>query len=67
MKSHDKVLKFLGMYSSSRLYTDWCMTALEEKTRKNTHWCDFVKATTAYFKPTENIMLKPFHFRLNMQ
>ena len=66
-KSGDKVSKFLGMYSSSRLYTDWCVTAPEKKTRKNTHWCDFVEAMTAYYKPIENITLKQFHFQSNMQ
>ena len=25
-KSRDKIAKFLEMNSSSRLYTDWCMT-----------------------------------------
>ena len=43
------------------------MTVLEEKTRTNIHWCDFVKAITAYHKPTENIMLKHFHFPSNMR
>ena len=33
-KARDKVTKFLGMYSSSRLYTDWCLAVPEEKTRK---------------------------------
>ena len=66
-KSRDKISKFLGMYSSNKLYTDWCMAAPEEKTRKNTHWCDFVKAMTTYYKPTENITLKHFHFQSNMQ
>ena len=41
------------MYSSNRLNIDWCMAASEEKTRKNTHWYDFVKAVTTYYKPTE--------------
>ena len=61
-----QISKFLGMYSSNRLYTDWCMAVPEEKT-KNTQWCDFVKAMTPYYKPTENIMLKHFHFWSNMQ
>ena len=33
-KACDKLSKFLGIYSSKRLYTDWCMAASEEKTRK---------------------------------
>ena len=43
------------------------MAAPEEKTRKNSPWCDFVKTMTAYYKPTENITLKHFHFWPNMQ
>ena len=43
------------------------MAAPEDKTRKNTHWCDFVKAMTAYYKPTENITRNQFLFRSNMQ
>ena len=66
-KARDKVSKFLGIYSSRRLYTDWCMAAPEEKTRKNAQWKDFVEAMSAYYKPTENITLKHFHFRSNIQ
>ena len=66
-KPHDKVSKFLGMYSCNRLYTNWCMTVPEEKTRTHINWCDFVKAITAYHKPTENITLEHFHFRSNMR
>ena len=43
------------------------MAAPEEKTGANTHWCDFVKAMTVYYKPAENITLKHFHFWSNMQ
>ena len=39
-KSRKKVSKFLVMYSSNRLYTDWCMAARKEKTRQNAHWYD---------------------------
>ena len=34
-KACNKVSKFLGIYSSRRLYIDWCMATPEEKTRKN--------------------------------
>ena len=30
----NNVSKYLGMYSSNRLYTDWFMAAPEEKTNK---------------------------------
>ena len=61
-KARDKVSKFLGIYSSRRLYMDWCMAAPEEKTRKNAQWKDVVVAMSAYYKPTENITLKHFLF-----
>ena len=66
-KSCDKVAKFLGMYSSSRLYTDWCMAAPDEKKRKKVSWEVFVTVLSAYYKPTENITLKHYHFRTNNQ
>ena len=46
-KSHDKVSKFLGMYSSTRQNTDWCMAVPKVKT-KNTNWFDFLKTMTTY-------------------
>ena len=59
--------KFLRIYSSKTLYTDRCMAALEQKTRKNAQWKDFVETMSAFYKPTENITLKHFHFRSNIQ
>ena len=41
--------------------------AAQEKTRKNTQWKDFVEAMSAYYKPTENVTLKHFHVRSNIQ
>ena len=66
-KARDKVAKLLGMYSSRSFYTDWFMAAPEEKTRKNIPWEAFVKIMSAYYKPAENITLKHFHFRSNIQ
>ena len=43
------------------------MAAREEKTRKNAQRKDFVQAMSAYYKPTENIISKHFHFRSNIQ
>ena len=43
------------------------MAAPEEKTRKNSQWKDFVETMSAYYKPTENITLKHFHFQSNIQ
>ena len=66
-KAHNKVAKFMGMHSSSRFYTDWCMAAPEQKTRKKIPWEVFLKTMSAYYKPTENINLKHFHYRSNIQ
>ena len=55
------------MYSSSRLYTDWCMAFPEEKARKSTRWNEFVTVMTQYYKRTENITLKHCQFRSNIQ
>ena len=52
-QAHEKVSKFLGIYSSRTLYTDWCVAAPEYKTRKNAQWKDFVDTMSAYYKPTE--------------
>ena len=61
-KSRDKNAKFLGMYSSSRLYTDWCMAVPTEKARKYVKWNKVVTIVTQYYKPTESIALKHFQF-----
>ena len=65
-KACNKVSKFLGIYSSRRLYIDWCMATPEEKTRKNAQWKD-LEAMSAYYKPTGNITLIHFHFQSNIQ
>ena len=66
-KSRDEISKFLGMYSSSRLYTDWYMAVPTEKARESTNWNEFVTIMTQYYKPTENITLKHIQFRSNLQ
>lgn len=66
-KSRDKIAKFLGMYSSTRLYTDWCTAVPEEKARKSATWDIFVKTLSVLYKPTENVTLKHFHFRSIIQ
>ena len=40
------------MYSSSRLYTELCMTVPAEKSRKSGKWNEFVAIMTQYYKPT---------------
>ena len=62
-KSHDRVAKFLGIYSSRRLYSDWQAAQPAEKLRKNAKWPTFIKIMQDYYKPTENPTLKNFQFR----
>ena len=63
-KSKDKVAKFLGMYSSRRLYSDWIAALPSESERKNADWNTFVQTLRAFYKPTENLTLKHYQFRL---
>ena len=63
-KSKDKVAKFLGMYSSRRLYSDWIAALPSESERKNADWNTFVQKLRAFYKPTENLTLKHYQFRL---
>jgi len=66
-KSRDKVAKFLGLYSSRRMYNDWCSAIQDEKTRKDAKWEDFTDAMRKFYKPTENLTLKNFQFRSLVQ
>ena len=62
-KQKDKVAKLLGMFSSHKLYEDWCVAEPDEAKRVNVKWPEFIKSMTDYYKPTENQTLKHFHFR----
>ena len=62
-KSKDMVAKFLGIYSSRRLVSDWTMASPVEKARKEATWQQFKEAMQSYYKPTENLTLKHFQFR----
>lgn len=62
-KEKDKVKKLLGIFSSHKLYEDWCVAEPDEEVRSNARWPAFVKAIKDYYKPTENQTLKHFHFR----
>ena len=59
----DMVGKFLGIYSSRRLYGDWTIADPSDKTRKTATWSHFVSKMKQYYKPTENLTLKHFQFR----
>ena len=62
-KSKDKVAKILGMFSSQKLYDDWCVAEPTEATRNSVMWDDFVAKMKAYYKPTENMTLKHYLFQ----
>ena len=66
-KSKDKVAKFLGMYSSRRLYSDWIAALPDEAERKSADWDNFVQKLRLFYKPTENLTLKHYQFRLIVQ
>ena len=63
LKSKDKVAKFLGLYSSRRLFADWKAALPDDEARKRSSWDNFVMKMQAYYKPTENPTLKNFQFR----
>ena len=62
-KAKDKVTKLLGMFSSHKLYEDWCVAEPDESRRTNVKWDQFTESMRKYYKPTENQTLKHFHFR----
>lgn len=62
-KSKDRVSKFLGIYSSRRMFSDWKAALPGETDRKSASWTTFVKTMTEFYKPTENLTLKNFQFR----
>ena len=62
-QANDRLAKFLGMFSSARLHSDWKVAMPNEKARKTKTWNDFVNAMKQYYKPTQNPTLKNFKFR----
>ena len=62
-QSKDKVAKFLGMFTSTNLYNDWLAAQPDEELRKNAGWTEMITYMTEYYKPTENLTLKNYHFR----
>eukprot|EP00111_Clytia_hemisphaerica_P017092 TCONS_00050618-protein len=52
-KAKDMVAKFLGIYSSRRLVSDWTMAMPTEKSRKDATWNQFKDTMDSYYKPTE--------------
>jgi len=66
-KNRDRVAKFLGLYSSRRLASDWKAACPDENDRKNANWSVFVQSMSDFYKPTENLTLKNYQFRSLVQ
>ena len=62
-QAKDRLTKFLGLFSSARLHSDWQVAMPNEKARKIATWKDFVDAMKEYYKPTQNPTLKNFKCR----
>ena len=62
-RAKDRVAKLLGMFSSNRLYLDWCQAEPNEATRKADSWDNFKTKMKELYKPTANDTLRNFHFR----
>ena len=62
-RSKDRVAKFLGMFSSRRMYADWQVAEPDVTKRAQATWEYFVAQIQAYYKPTENLTLKNHKFR----
>ena len=62
-RSRDRVAKFLGMFSSRNLYTDWLAAETSEAEREKATWNHFLTKMREYYKPTENPTLQNYHFR----
>ena len=54
-RSKDRVAKFLGMFSSRRMYADWQVAEPDVTKRAQATWEYFVAQIQAYYKPTENL------------
>jgi hypothetical protein len=59
----DMVTKFLGLFSSPRMFADWNVAEPNEEDRKIATWASFVSTIRNFYKPTENMTLKNFKFR----
>ena len=62
-REHDRVAKFLGLFSSKRFFNDWVAAQPDEALRNAASWTLFRQYIREFYKPTENSTLKNFHFR----
>ena len=52
-RSKGMVSKFLGLFSSQRMYSDWYTALAIEKERKKATWEKFVSTMRVFYKPTD--------------
>ena len=62
-RNRDKVVKFLGLFSSQRFQKDWSAAQPDEALRDAATWTLFKQYMTVYYRPTENPVLKNYLFR----
>jgi len=67
LQSSDRVAKMLGMFSAKRFYQDWVSAEPNEKNRTKMKWDGFLAKMRAFYRPTENLTLKNYHFRQIVQ
>ena len=61
-RSKDRLARFLGMFSSSRMYSDWQVAIPTEKARKEATWTQFVTTMRQFYMPTQNPTLSSGNF-----
>ena len=61
--SKDMVRKLLGFFASVRLQQDWKAAEPDKDVARTCSWEDFLIKMRAYYKPTENRILRNFEFR----
>ena len=59
----DMVVKFIGIFSTERLYEDWMSAEPDKSKRDEALWEEFISAMQQFYKPTENITIKHYEFR----
>ena len=61
--SKDMVRKLLVFFASVRLQQDWKAAEPDKDVARTCSWEDFLIKMRAYYKPTENRILRNFEFR----
>ena len=61
--SINRVRKLLGFFATLRLQQDWKAAEADTAVRNNCTWDMFLQKMRAYYKPTENRIIRNFEFR----